>query len=252
MEPNTKSKPTLSFSKVAKALSNVSTRSQGNTNDGQVLQEQLSKAEPAEFLDRRHADAQENPATCQSDPRDGLWLCCCSRENSLTHYQGRYPFKHLQCVMCSHVMCPSCMTTEILTPIKNPDMEVFEERFKQSKKGGRYCRLCRACGLTHRQVFNSDLFDSSKTLCPCGQPAIEEGSFFHIGSVDEWRSEPEVLGAAMSLGRRLAAAEQISKANTAICRPSESTTPRRPVTAVELPALPPNTAQLRVTTPSST
>lgn len=49
---------------------------------------------------------------------DGLWLCCsCQHPNTLIHFTSAFPFKHLTCARCAVILCPGCLTSEVLSPL---------------------------------------------------------------------------------------------------------------------------------------
>ncbi|KAF1845973.1 uncharacterized protein K460DRAFT_250894, partial [Cucurbitaria berberidis CBS 394.84] len=175
----------------------------------QGLQEQLDYAQPAEPVwhaaEYECAGAESLGACLRIDTGDGIWVCCCGHENPLVHYQGAFPFKYLKCGRCDRILCPNCRTSEILTPIQSITTEVLEDRFNKPADEVRYCRVCRACGLTHRAAIDGGQIDFSHAPCPCGKVGTEDGSYFHIGEVDAWRRDPPARAVELSLARTMAA-----------------------------------------------
>ncbi|CAO2649028.1 Nn.00g099770.m01.CDS01 [Neocucurbitaria sp. VM-36] len=201
-----------SFTKVARALTAFLPYGH-RQHDCQALQEKLDAANPAEIVwgekDYETAGV-EYPAICvRTDPGDGLWVCCCGHENRLVHYRGAFPFKYLNCGRCDHILCPDCRTTEILTPVRAKIMLVeVEQQSHQQNEEVRFCRLCRSCGLSHRASMDGCHVNFRDVTCPCGKPAITDGSYFYIGDVDAWRCDPAGRAVEMNLERQLAASER--------------------------------------------
>ncbi|KAF2854746.1 hypothetical protein T440DRAFT_542303 [Plenodomus tracheiphilus IPT5] len=212
------SKPKHSFKKIVKAFSAFSGR--GNNvrtpatilND-EALQVELDNAEPAEQKwTTVWQPRDDSERLVIADPGDGMWLCDCMHENPLLHFHGKYPFKHMKCGKCEHIHFPKCSTSAILTPIPSVTMEVFKERYHDAvhQDEARYCRLCRPCGLTHRAVLVEGHLDF-QAPCLCGASAIEDGNCFYIGSVEEWRSDPNSQAVNLRLQRTLTAAAVVAE-----------------------------------------
>ena len=120
-----------------------------------TMQQQLDYAQPAEsartpMVSSEGAGADYDYLRAMKVHDDGLWLCCCGFENKLVHWTGPFPFKHLKCGECEHVLCDNCETTEILTPW-NPKMGVIPDA-----NGLRLLQVCPSCGLSHRAVVYED------------------------------------------------------------------------------------------------
>jgi hypothetical protein len=241
------------FFTLAKTLTVFHSRSRGpspvNPLSSRALHEQLDAARPAERIwtdeDYEFAGTEGPTLRVLEGIRDGLWLCCGGHENHLTHYQGDHPFKHLTCYHCSHVLCPACQTTEILTPISSVTMEVFEPRFHEHHDEARYSWLCRACGLTHRAALDAGHLRIPTRPCPCGKPAVEEDSYFYIGQVDQYRRDPQGRAVEMRLKLAFAGRERWAEKNGMRRKDPES--PARSVSATR--PVPPRSAS-RVAPPA--
>lgn len=213
-------RPTLeraksSFKATAKALiAFVHQDYQPLPSDPWALQRVLDSALPAEHTwhksDFWSAGAEESAYTCLApQSSDGLWLCCCGRENSLIHYQGQSPFKHLKCSRCNHNLCASCSTTDILTLISPQWVDLDAERSsKASGKPVRYCSVCTGCGLSHRATFDGTHLTYHEAFCPCGK-ARTQSRHYLMGTVNGWRKDPSGQAITLRLDRTMAASERI-------------------------------------------
>jgi len=133
------------------------------------------------------------------------------------HYTGAHPFKVLTCDSCNHILCgEDCLTTAIMTPVKSVVMEVFHERASSSTTPEvPYCRVCRNCGLSHRATRSNGLqysmLDFAPILCSCGRLAHVDKASYHIGSVHEYRQDPERYAVELRLERLHAKSDKLMK-----------------------------------------
>jgi hypothetical protein len=135
---------------------------------------------------------------------DGLWVCHCGHENQLVHLTGAHPFQYLKCGRCEHILCKSCPTSEILTPITSVATEASTSRLQKSTHLA-YCSVCLHCGLSHRATMSGGCLVFSVSQCTCGHP-VEDSTFgYYIGSVQEYRRDPEGTAVALSRQRHHAA-----------------------------------------------
>jgi hypothetical protein len=142
---------------------------------------------------------------------DGLWVCHCGHENQLIHYTGDHPFKILTCGRCDHTFCDQCQTSEILTRIPTNPTEVYNERFHIHSEMP-YCIVCETCGLSHRAKMMGGCIDFSIDRCACGNPVEGDKFGYFIGSVYEYRKDPEGTAVMLSLRRHHTAASEAPNA----------------------------------------
>lgn len=177
------------------------------------MQKQLDTARPAEQVSDsyliRTLGALPPGLTNPSSADDGVWICCCAHENSLTHFRGAFPFKHLRCSKCKHVMCTDCWTSEILTPIPTVALGRSAGLFNKTIDTTiRFCRVCPICGLSHRAHGHGGYVTFPATICPCGHVPTRDDLQFAIGSVDEFRQDPVGTATMLRVERTLAASER--------------------------------------------
>ncbi|EAT88941.1 hypothetical protein SNOG_03736 [Parastagonospora nodorum SN15] len=135
---------------------------------------------------------------------DGLWLCHCGTENLLTHITGKYPFGYLQCRRCSHVLCDDCRTSEILTQIPIEATELFRPRFHEGNQ-----------------------------MAYCSHPLQPGSTGYYIGSIVDFRRDPEGTAVAMKLDWNLGKSVSPEPSTDAAKPPSPLSRPSPPVRATK-------------------
>ena len=112
---------------------------------------------------------------------DGAFLCKCGTENTLIHFRGAHPFKHLTCRACGLVFSKRFACSDIL--------QIGVKDLSRHPNGElRIGQLCPGCGLTHRAFMKNGTV-SLDTMCVCGSLADESWLHFSIGSpMDYWRN----------------------------------------------------------------
>lgn len=127
---------------------------------------------------------------------DGLWLCShCRHENILRHYKGTFPFKHLRCLRCHHILCSHCHTSAILSPIP---FGLIHARPLLLGREIRYCHMCPTCGLSHRAEQEGTTLDFYATKCAdCGLSSWGDWPRYHIGDHEPYRRDPDVIFAEL-------------------------------------------------------
>jgi hypothetical protein len=164
---------------------------------------------------------------------DGLWLCHCGTENLLTHITGKYPFGYLKCRRCSHVLCDDCRTSEILTRIPIEATELFRPRFHEGNQMA-YCSVCQHCGLSHRATMSGGCLDFSVLSCADCQHSLHPGSTgYYIGSIVDFRRDPEGTAVAMKLDWNLGKSVSPEPSTDAAKPPSPPPRPSPPVRATK-------------------
>ncbi|KAH4416842.1 hypothetical protein HBI81_076940 [Parastagonospora nodorum] len=164
---------------------------------------------------------------------DGLWLCHCGTENLLTHITGKYPFGYLQCRRCSHVLCDDCRTSEILTQIPIEATELFRPRFHEGNQMA-YCSVCQHCGLSHRATMSGGCLDFSVLSCTDCQHPLQPGSTgYYIGSIVDFRRDPEGTAVAMKLDWNLGKSVSPEPSTDTAKPPSPLSRPSPPVRATK-------------------
>lgn len=161
-------------------------------------QEQLEKAEPAERrgVPRVYSGASagkvEYPYLDLGQRKDGVWVCCCGDEKPLVHFQGAFPFKHLKCGKCDHVLCERCETTGIVAVLQDNSFTAMLD-----ETGVRVFQICPSCGLSHRAVEFEDCIYwvpspsySHPGKCSCGAPAKPDWIKCAIGEPWVYREDP--------------------------------------------------------------
>jgi hypothetical protein len=143
----------------------------------------------------------EFPYLCATGDKqgDGLWVCHCRHENQLVHYAGPRPFNYLRCGKCEHILCESCPTSAILTPLKQVTSESLIPRGREPTS---FCWVCQHCGLSHRATISQ-----SASQCECGHSLKDCSQGYLIGSIVEYRRDPEGTAVTLSLQRRHTAAQ---------------------------------------------
>jgi hypothetical protein len=157
---------------------------------------ELVKAEPPTPREQFEGLEYAHLKHAQQDGSDGAWWCSeCNRENVITHYQGCHPFGKMDCVWCGHVVCSSCLRTDILQILNTPARK--EHTVPSFRGAPRYGSVCSHCGLTHRATepvsAKVKRWFSSKTNavvtqisfsadCPCGTNSTSDWIRFRIGS----------------------------------------------------------------------
>jgi hypothetical protein len=143
----------------------------------------------------------EFPYLCATGDKqgDGLWVCHCRHENQLVHYAGPHPFNSLRCGKCEHILCESCPTSAILTPLKQVTAESLIPRGREPTS---FCWVCQHCGLSHRATVSE-----SASQCKCGHSLKDCSQGYLIGSIVEYRRDPEGTAVTLSLQRRHTAAQ---------------------------------------------
>ncbi|KAF2242508.1 hypothetical protein BU26DRAFT_510368 [Trematosphaeria pertusa] len=156
---------------------------------------------------------------------DGLWLCChCRTESELELWRGDYPFKHLTCPRCDHIICRECCTTAVFTPLEEGSGRVLgwrgspneEPRFGQMDEVTQY----------REQTLMS--FDFPEFLCVCGYAADDTWIHFFIGLADEHRGNSDASAAQISVQKAGGAAGGLFEARD-----------RQPLMVTPLTQLPP-------------
>ena len=165
-----------------------------------LLLEKAEKAETGEISSSyvsAGADTPQYPHLNAHEERDGVWVCCCKHENPLQHFKGAFPFKHLVCGSCSHILCSACETTAIITPLR--DHATLTEKDRNEL---RFFQVCPSCGLSHRAenrmpdqhgnrlCWIPEVSHSDAEACPCGETAQFSWLKYAIGEVCEFRLEP--------------------------------------------------------------
>jgi hypothetical protein len=122
---------------------------------------------------------------------DGLWLCCaCQHLNILTHYHGLFPFKHLTCARCSSILCPGCLTSEIISPLP---WGMVRALAAPEGKEVRYLHVCTTCGLSHRAEMVGETLDFYGVTCRgCGTSSFGDWPRWCVGSVEPYRRDPDL------------------------------------------------------------
>lgn len=156
-----------------------------------AIEQELRDAKPAEktWDNANLIDAgvrQENLFGLQQHG-DGVFVCCKGHENVLTHYEGRFPFKYAQCGRCNHALCEGCHTSGILIHYTHDTATLHKAMPADDGSENRLCRVCRACGLSHRPASKRKGF-AFPEQCPCGYAL--EGALFLIGDVYQFRRDP--------------------------------------------------------------
>lgn len=191
---------------------------------------------------------------------DGLWECCRGHEVSdqvrlhialsidpslsppqqeLIHWTGAYPFKHVRCTQCEHILCRNCCTTEVLSPLEHESPR--PNAFYGATEHVMYGQICPGCGLSHRahtvQTLDGAVADRIVTFahltCACGLPATTSWLQFRIGPADEYRSNPHEAFATLSCqraehsvrSRRESAVRDVRQSSLPLISPPWSTWP---------------------------
>ncbi|KAF2854747.1 hypothetical protein T440DRAFT_464894 [Plenodomus tracheiphilus IPT5] len=130
------------------------------------------------------------------DIGDGLWLCShCRHENILRHYKGAFPFKHVRCNRCNHIICSYCHTSAILSPIP---YGMIHARTPHVGCEVRYCHICPTCGLSHRAEQEGATLDFYGAKCAdCGITSWGDWPRYHIGNHEPYRRDPDATFAAL-------------------------------------------------------
>lgn len=164
-------------------------------NQTQPLQEDYNARELAEaptdpLLISEHRYPHVRALRTDSSIGDGLWLCChCHHENILIHYRGLFPFKHLTCARCNLILCSSCQTSEILSPL--PYGMIHASHPSQDREV-RYLHVCTACGLSHRAEMAGHTLDFYGVVCKgCRTSSYGEWPRWHVGSPEPYRRDPD-------------------------------------------------------------
>ena len=125
-----------------------------------------------------------------SEIGDGLWLCCsCHHTNILTHYTGLFPFKHLTCARCASILCPGCLTSEVLTRLPWGMVRASAPDGREV----RYLHVCTTCGLSHRAEVVGETLDFYGVTCRgCGASGFGDWPRWYVGSVDPYRRDPDL------------------------------------------------------------
>ncbi|KAF2242507.1 hypothetical protein BU26DRAFT_524126 [Trematosphaeria pertusa] len=120
---------------------------------------------------------------------DGLWICSCEYENTVTHYEGFFPFKYLQCGSCKKQLCEVYRdSTEIFTPLHPRALANLIWVGKPDLAP--YFQVCTGCGLSHRAEVRGDRVEFDDMLCPCGEVSSSKWKRFHIGDAKRYRKDP--------------------------------------------------------------
>lgn len=98
---------------------------------------------------------------------DGVWACCCGFETPLAHHSGPFPFAHLRCGSCAHILCGACRTSAVVARA-GPGAKVA-------------MRVCPGCGLSHRGKVRA---------CVCGERHGETWVGYVFGETAEYRADP--------------------------------------------------------------
>jgi len=159
------------------------------------LQEDFDSTLPAEpptdsYLIKEHEYPSIRALRTDADIGDGLWLCShCRHENILRHYKGTFPFKHLRCHRCHHILCSHCHTSAILSPIP---FGLIYARPPPLGRETRYCHVCPTCGLSHRAEQEGSTLDFYATKCAgCGLSSWGDWPRYHIGDHEPYRRDPD-------------------------------------------------------------
>lgn len=118
---------------------------------------------------------------------DGVWACCCGKENELIYYKGTYPFKYLRCERCNHHPCRTCKAAlhGVLRPLNRRDTSGPV----MTKAKGDFCTVCSSCGLSYRAVrHNKDVIFPRK--CHCGDHFGPHAMRYRIHPADGYRRNP--------------------------------------------------------------
>ncbi|KAH7077158.1 hypothetical protein FB567DRAFT_582927 [Paraphoma chrysanthemicola] len=204
----------------------------------QELQRRLDRAMRMEKpwnIDDYIAAGVENAHICKAQQYgDGLWLCHCGHENVLMYFRGEFPFKHLKCGRCNHVICDKCHTTDILMPYRSEHAASLAAI--NTSRRPQVCRVCAECGLTHRGSIRDGRIYYYHSTCPCGQPVRRDGLRYIVGSVTSWRVDP--AGCAVRLFKQ--------RRQRGLKRPAQPTTQSAPNLS-----RPPRTVVIRPTQPTT-
>jgi hypothetical protein len=131
---------------------------------------------------------------------DGMYVCCCGADNTIVHFTGPHPFKHLNCRVCNHTFCNACTSSEILTPIHAAKLHPYAAHLATTNHLG---QICADCGLSHRAIDRS-------LQCPCGSTASADWILFAILSPDKYKYDPNAAFVHLKLGRATNAVEQMA------------------------------------------
>ncbi|KAH9878637.1 hypothetical protein IAQ61_001909 [Plenodomus lingam] len=162
-----------------------------------TLQEDFDSTVPAEpptepYLIKENDYPNLRALRTDQDIGDGLWLCShCRHENILRHYKGAFPFKHLRCNRCNHILCPDCHTSAILSAIP---YGLIHARRTLTGRQVRYCHVCPTCGLSYRAEQEGTTLDFYGTICVnCSATSWGDWPRYHIGNHEPYRRDPDAV-----------------------------------------------------------
>ncbi|EOA80678.1 uncharacterized protein SETTUDRAFT_123827, partial [Exserohilum turcica Et28A] len=165
-----------------------------STSSSHTLHNDFCSAIPAESPTRQsliYQNAYPSLRALQSDADigDGLWRCCrCLHENILTHYKGPFPFDRLCCPRCTHILCHTCHSSEILSPLPRHVTLVDPP---DAHAPVRYLHVCTHCGLSRRAVVQGNALVFCHGPCSdCGTNVNGEWARYWIGSKEAYRRDP--------------------------------------------------------------
>ncbi|KAF1358054.1 hypothetical protein EJ07DRAFT_157073 [Lizonia empirigonia] len=98
---------------------------------------------------------------------DGIWACCCGFETPLANHSGPFPFAHLRCGSCAHILCGACRTSAVVARVAPGEKVAM--------------RVCPGCGLSHRGKVRA---------CVCGERRGETWVGYVFGETAEYRADP--------------------------------------------------------------
>jgi hypothetical protein len=150
-------------------------------------------AEPATHCDLilEHRYPHMRALRTDAEIGDGLWLCCsCQHPNRLIHFTGAFPFKHLTCARCDAILCPGCLTSEVLSLLPWGMVRALPA---PGDKEVRYLHVCTTCGLSHRAEIVGETLDFYGVTCRgCRTSSYGEWARWYVGSVEPYRRDPDL------------------------------------------------------------
>lgn len=137
----------------------------------------------------------------QSDPGDGMWICKCKRENTLTLYTGSSPFSTVSCENCDRIPTVDSRITDILTILPEtvysyamvsawPNLGSVETPYGSICPCGRSHRACIAHSETGKNGESTVILNFRIDDCSCGGRYNKAWTRFYIGSCEAYHRDP--------------------------------------------------------------